>query len=87
MKKSNHINININNNKDDINIKRNTFFNYICFKLSCGKSKSFFKMYENFRIKIISEEHLIRNHLNIYNLLKINERKKRLGDLVIKWKI
>ena len=49
---------------------------YICFKASCGKKKDLFKVYENFRIKIISEEHLIRNHLNIYNLLKINERKK-----------
>ena len=29
-------------------------------------------------MKIISEEHLIRNHLNIYNLIKISQRKKNL---------
>ena len=45
--------------------------------------------YEDFRKKIISEEHLIRNHLNIYNLLKISKRKLnsrrnsyRLKDLI-----
>ena len=63
-------------NIDDINITRKHFFSYICFKLSCGKNKSFFKIYENFRIKMISEEHLIRNHLNIYILLKVTERKR-----------
>ena len=72
-KKSNHINT---NNKDDVNMTSNTFFNFIYFKLSCGKNRRFFKIYENFRIKMISEEHLIRNHLNIYNLLKITERKR-----------
>ena len=41
-------------------------------------------MYENFRIKIISEEHLIKNHLNIYNLLKVTEKKGIIGgELVI----
>ena len=40
------------------------------------KKKYLFKVYENFRIKIISEEHLIRNHLNIYNLLKVTEKKR-----------
>ena len=53
-----------------------TFWDYICYKVSCQKNKNFFKIYENFRTKIISEEHLIRNHLNIYNLLKVTERKR-----------
>ena len=26
---------------------------------------------------MISEEHIIRNHLNIYNLLKITEKKRK----------
>jgi hypothetical protein len=51
------------------------FWDYLRFKMSCGKSKQYFRVYENFRIKILSEEHLIRNHLNIYNLLKINEKR------------
>ena len=56
--------------------RQKTFLYYICFKITCGRKKRLFKLYENFRIKIISEEHLIRNHLNIYNLLKVTERKR-----------
>ena len=55
--------------------KINHFWNYILFKLSINKNNNSFEVYKNFRIKIISEEHLIRNHLNIYNLLRVNERK------------
>ena len=36
----------------------------------------FYKFYQDFRIKLISEEHLIRNHLNIYHLLKMAEKKR-----------
>ena len=55
-----------------------SFLNYFCYFISCSKKKQFFKVYQDFRIKIISEEHLIRNHLNIYNLLKITERKRHI---------
>ena len=33
-------------------------------------------MYEKFRMKILSEQHLIRNHLNIYTLLKATKSKR-----------
>ena len=79
----------INKIKEDINIsekrknddktKENpdiNFWNFILFKLSCEKRKSFFNEYQKFRTKIISEEHLIRNHLNIYNLMRVTERKR-----------
>ena len=55
-----------------------TFLDYFCYFISCSKRKQFFKVYQDFRIKIISEEHLIRNHLNIYNLLKITEKKRHI---------
>ncbi len=58
------------------NEKDRNFWNYLYFKLTCGKKNMFYKVYEEFRIKIISEEHIIRNHLNIYSLLKITERKR-----------
>ena len=74
---------NYNNNKlkekdreRDQNEREKTFFNYILYKITCGKKKQFFNTYQKFRIKIISEEHLIRNHLNIYNLMKATERKR-----------
>ena len=57
-------------------IEQKNFRNFFFFKITCGKRKKFFKIYESFRMKIISEEHLIRNHLNIYNLLKVTERKR-----------
>ena len=48
------------------------FWYYRWYKLTCGKKKKYFKEYEDLRIKIISEENLIKNHLNLFNLLKIN---------------
>ena len=62
---------------------------FILFKLTCESKDNCFKIYNNFRKKLISEEHLIRNHLNIYNLLRITERKRssrrnsyQLNDLI-----
>ena len=67
----------INNDKEKYIIqKQKKFFDYVCYKISCGKKKLYFQVYENFRTKIISEEHLIRNHLNIYNLLRIAEMNR-----------
>ena len=56
--------------------RNNNFCKFIFYKLTCQKKQDNYKVYEKFRIKIISEEHLIRNHLNIYNLLKVTERKR-----------
>ena len=75
------------NNKE--NRKEGNFFEYLLFLLSCKKKKTFFQTYENFRVKMISEEHLIRNHLNIYNLMKATEtdenkrrNRYRYNDLI-----
>ena len=62
--------------KREKNEKEKTFCNYFIYKITCGKKRDFFDMYQKFRVKIISEEHLIRNHLNIYNLMKVTERKR-----------
>lgn len=86
---------NNNNNKDNENsknkVKKFNFWNYFVYKICCGKKNSKLKTYEDFRTKIISEEQLIKNHLNIYNLLKESEiteinRKHRneLNDLMKK---
>ena len=68
----------INNNEKNIldsKIKKNnfSFINYLFCKILCGEEKNNLKMYKNFIIKIISEEYYIKNHFNIYRLLKINE--------------
>ena len=59
---------NENNQKENI-----SFCNYFRYKVRCNKNNSYIKHLEIFRKKIISEEHLINNHLNVYSLLKINE--------------
>ena len=65
------------------------FFYYLIFLITFRKKKKYFNFYREFRMKIISEEHLIRNHMNIYNLLRVTERKRnyrrnsyKLDDLV-----
>ena len=52
--------------------KKFNFWYYRWYKLTCGKKNKYFKEYEDFRIKIISEENIIKNHLNICNLIKVN---------------
>ena len=66
------------NNKEKIkaNLKNNNFLNFVFYEISCKHKKKSFKVYDKFRKKILSEEHLVRNHLNIYNLLKVTEKKR-----------
>ena len=64
--------------KEKENFKDFNFLNYICYAVTLKKKNRFFNVYENFRIKIMSEEHLIRNHLNTFNLLKILDKKRHL---------
>ena len=80
---------NVLNNKDTkTKYEKTNFFNYFLYKITCGKKHTFFNVYDKFRKKIISEEHLVRNHLNIYNLLRVTERKRnrrnsyQLKDLI-----
>ena len=65
------------------------FFYYLIFLITCRKKKQYFNFYQEFRMKLISEEHMIRNHLNMYNLLRVTARKRnyrrnnyQLNDLV-----
>ena len=58
-------------------IKKNeaNFWAFLMFKIFKKKNR-YLNFYEHFRTRIISEEHFIRNHLNIYNLLKATEKKR-----------
>ena len=53
-----------------------SFWNYFIYKISFGKKHDNIRIYEAFREKVISVETLIRNHLNIINLLKFNKLQK-----------
>ena len=63
-------------NKRTLKKRITHFFDFLLYEITCKRKNHYFKIYEDFRIKIISEEHLIKNHLDVYNLLKITERKR-----------
>ena len=56
-------------------VEKNKYFSYcsyVCHKLSCKKKYQHYKIYDKFRTKILSEEQIIKNHIIIYNLSKVN---------------
>ena len=75
---NNNNKINNSNFENKLTLERRItqFFDFLLYEISCKRKKNYFKVYKDFRIKIISEEHLIRNHLNVYNLLRITEKKR-----------
>ena len=61
---------------------------YLWYSLPFGKSDNKIDYYENFRSKLISEESIIQNYLDVYKLLKLNNIAKKFDviektDLVI----
>ena len=91
MKENTQPNIDLNIKKDNLDKTENLFEkmvtkkmteqrkNFCAFfinKITCGKKFNHYDAIRDFRLKIISEEHLIKNHLNIYNLLKLTKRKR-----------
>ena len=61
--------------------KKFNFCSYIGYKICCGKNDKMIKYYENIREKLISEENIIQNYLDIYELLKLNNIPKK--DIII----
>ena len=61
-------NIQINNKTGDKKREKMTFFNYLVYKIFCGKKYLNIKVYEDFREKIISEEQLFKNYFYINKL-------------------
>ena len=55
--------------------EKHNFWNFIIFKISCEKKYNVFRTYEQFRMKLMSEEHMIKNHLSVYKLLKYTKTK------------
>ena len=69
--------------------QKKNFFAFFINKITCGKKFNHYDVIRDFRLKIISEEHLIKNHLNVYNLLRVTKRKRshkrnsyQLNDLI-----
>ena len=58
------------------------FYDYLSF-IICKKRNKIL-IYEEFRRKVLSEEHIIQNYLDIYKLLNISESQNE--DVIIKSK-
>ena len=83
-----------NENLEKVDLKENedkigTFIYYLFYKITCNKKNKSFQNYEKFRNKIMSEEHLLKNHLDVYSLLKMYnkdeiefDKKYNLEDLM-----
>ena len=54
-----------------------TWFRYILYLIYCQKNDQKINYYETFRAKLISEENIIQNYLDIYKLLKVNNIPKK----------
>ena len=52
-----------------------SFCNYFVYKITFGKKRKNFSIYDKFRTKILSEESLLKNYLSIFNLLKATKNK------------
>ena len=60
-------------------IKRHNFnwFKYIWYLICCKSNDNMIKFWENIRNSLISEENIIQNYLDIYQILKINGLAKK----------
>ena len=76
--KNDNININIEDKEIYSFKEKNRFLDYFCYLINCKKKRKIFRILENFRINIISEENLIKVNLNINNLLKMTEKKNNI---------
>ena len=68
-KKENEKSHNKKNNSENKK-EKNSFWNFLIYKITCTKKCHNMILYDKFREKIISVENLILNHLNVHNLLK-----------------
>ena len=54
---------------------------YLGYMITCGRNDKKMQYYEEFRAKLISEENIIQNYMNTYNLLKhCNIKKVNIGE-------
>ena len=67
------------NNQEESSMKKKKFnwFKYIWYLICCGSNDKNIKYYENIRSSLISEENIIQNYLDIYQLLKLNSIPKK----------
>jgi len=60
------------NNNANEDKKKLNFYNYLIYKITCCPKSNRYYNYIKFRKNIISEEQMMKNHLNLHNLMKNN---------------
>ena len=63
-----------NNKKIDI-IEKKNFWNFLIKKITCEK-KNYYLIYDKLRTYIMSEENILKNHLDVYSLLKLSDKQE-----------
>ena len=80
------VNFNIKNKeKKPINIEKKNKFNlctFLCYKITCWSKYKYYSIYERFRQKIISEEQIVKNTVNIYTIMNNSNNNIHLIDLL-----
>ena len=56
-------------------------FSFLIYKLTLGKSYSKYKIYSDFRDKILCDEQIIKNHISLYNLQHNNNPSTTIYSL------
>jgi len=66
-------------NKEESKIKKQNFnwFKYMWYLICCCSNNKIIQHYEKIRESLISEENIIHNYIDIYNLLKIDGINKK----------
>ena len=73
-KQKNNLEESLQNKNDKIHF----FMIYLFNLISCGKFHNNIKIYEDFRIKIISVENLLKIYSNVNNLMKATDKKNNI---------
>ena len=64
-------------NEDDIRKQNFNWFKYVWYLICCGTNDKNISYYEDIRATLISEENIIQNYLDIYQLLKLNKINRK----------
>ena len=65
--------------KEELKMKKQNFnwFKYMWYLISCFTSNTMIRQIEKIRKNMISEENIIQNYFDIYNLLHINRLPRK----------
>lgn len=72
------------NNSLNEDKKKLSFCSYLIYKITCCPKSNIYYKYVKFRKNILSEEEMMKNHLNLYNLMKNNSGRTFVRSFTLK---